>query len=69
MVCATKGAKVEGAIMEYAPNFYVKRVRSALAGCEVVAVHNMFTMPFNWDASQTLALVSREMTQTRLPYA
>ena len=32
VVCATKGAKVDGAIMEYAPNFYIKRVLSALAG-------------------------------------
>jgi mannosylglucosylglycerate synthase len=65
IVSANKGAKVEGAIMEYAPNFYVKRVRSALAGSDVVIVHNMFTMPFNWDASQTLALISREMTDAR----
>jgi len=65
VVCANKGAKVEGAIMEYAPNFYVKRLMSALAGCELVVVHNMFTMPFNWDASQTLAGLTREMTQTR----
>lgn len=65
VVCATKGAKVEGAIMEYAPNFYIKRVLSALAGSEVVIVHNMFTMPFNWEASRTLALISREMTNAR----
>jgi glycosyltransferase involved in cell wall biosynthesis len=65
VVCATKGAKVDGAIMEYAPNFYVKRVRSALAGCEVVAVHNMFTMPFNWEASKTLAELNQEMTYAR----
>lgn len=65
VVCATKGAKVEGAIMEYAPNFYVKRVRSALAGCQVVMVHNMFTMPFNWEASQMLAGLSQEMGETR----
>lgn len=65
VVCATKGAKVDGAIMEYAPNFYIKRVLSALAGSDVVLVHNMFTMPFNWEASKTLALVSREMTNAR----
>lgn len=65
IVCATKGAKVNGATMEYAPNFYVKRVLSALSGCEVVLVHNMFTMPFNWEASKTLALITREMTGTR----
>jgi len=65
VVCGNKGAKVEGATMEYAPNFYVKRVISALAGCEVVIVHNMFTMPFNWDATQTLAGLTREMTQVR----
>ncbi len=51
--------------MEYAPNFYVKRVYSALAGCEVVIVHNMFTMPFNWQASQMLSSLSQEMTGTR----
>jgi mannosylglucosylglycerate synthase len=65
VVCANKGAKVTGAIMEYAPNFYVKRLQSALAGCEVVIVHNMFTMPFNWDATQTIAGLSREMTGAR----
>ncbi|MEI6534963.1 MAG: glycosyltransferase family 4 protein [Verrucomicrobiaceae bacterium] len=65
VVSATKGAKVDGAIMEYAPNFYVKRVRSALAGCEVVIVHNMFTMPFNWEASQMFASLRQEMTGTR----
>lgn len=65
VVCATKGAKVDGAIMEYAPNFYVKRARSALTGCDVVIVHNMFTMPFNWDASQMLAGLSQEMADTR----
>ncbi len=65
VVSATRGAKVEGAIMEYAPNFYVKRVRSALAGCEIVIVHNMFTMPFNWEASQMLASLSQEMSSTR----
>jgi glycosyltransferase involved in cell wall biosynthesis len=65
VVCANKGAKVSGAIMEYAPNFYVKRVMSALAGAQVVMVHNMFTMPFNWEASQMIAGLSREMTGTR----
>ncbi len=65
VVSATKGAKVDGGIMEYAPNFYVKRVRSALAGCDFVIVHNMFTMPFNWEASQMLAGLSEEMTGTR----
>ncbi len=65
VVCATKGAKVDGAIMEYAPNFYVKRVRSALAGCEVVIVHNMFTMPFDWEASKMIAELSHEMIGTR----
>jgi mannosylglucosylglycerate synthase len=65
VVCATKGAKVDGAIMEYAPNFYIKRVLSALAGSDVVIVHNMFTMPFNWESSKTLAQISREMTGTR----
>src|SRR6478609_5630706 len=65
VVCGNKGAKVDGAIMEYAPNFYVKRVRSALANCNVVAVHNMWTMPFNWESSKTMALLSHEMTGTR----
>jgi mannosylglucosylglycerate synthase len=65
VVCATKGAKVDGAIMEYAPNFYIKRVLSALAGSDVVIVHNMFTMPFNWESSKTLALISHEMTGAR----
>lgn len=65
VVCATKGAKVDGAIMEYAPNFYIKRVQSALAGSDVVIVHNMFTMPFNWESSKTLAQISREMTGAR----
>lgn len=65
VVCATKGAKVEGAVMEYAPNFYIKRVQSALAGSDVVIVHNMFTMPFDWESSKTLALISREMTGAR----
>ena len=65
IVCATKGAKVEGAIMEYAPNFYIKRVRSAVAGCSQIWVHNMFTMPFNWESSKTLAELSREMTETK----
>lgn len=65
VVCATKGAKVDGATMEYAPNFYIKRVLSALAGSELVIVHNMFTMPFNWESSKTLALISQEMTGTR----
>lgn len=65
VACATKGAKVDGAIMEFTPNFYIKRVRSAIAGCGIVLVHNMFTMPFNWEGSTTLAELSREMTGTR----
>jgi glycosyltransferase involved in cell wall biosynthesis len=65
VVCANKDSKVAGAVMEYAPNFYVKRVRSALTNCDVVIVHNMFTMPFNWESSKTLALIASEMTQTR----
>ena len=65
VVCENKGAKVFGATMEYAPNFYIKRVQAAVAGCQVVIVHNMFTMPFNWGASETLAQLSREMTGTR----
>ncbi len=65
VVCATKGAKVDGATMEYAPNFYIKRVLSALAGSDVVIVHNMFTMPFNWESSKTIAQLSREMTGAR----
>jgi glycosyltransferase involved in cell wall biosynthesis len=65
VVCATKGARVDGAVMEYAPNFYIKRVLSALAGSDVVIVHNMFTMPFNWDSTKTLAQISREMTGAR----
>lgn len=65
VVAGNKGARVDGACMEYAPNFYVKRVRSALAGSELVLVHNMFTMPFNWEASQMLAELSQEMTAAR----
>lgn len=65
VVCENKGAKVFGARMEFAPNFYIKRVQAAVAGCDVVIVHNMFTMPFNWGASQTLAELSREMTGSR----
>lgn len=65
IVCENKGAKVFGATMEFAPNFYIKRVQAAVAGCDVVIVHNMFTMPFNWGASQTLAELSREMTGCR----
>lgn len=65
VVCGNKGAKVDGAIMEYAPNFYIKRVRSALANCKVVAVHNMFTMPFNWESTKTMAQLSHEMTDVR----
>jgi glycosyltransferase involved in cell wall biosynthesis len=65
VVCENKGAKVFGATMEFAPNFYIKRVQAAVAGCKVVIVHNMFVMPFNWGASQTLAELSREMTGTR----
>lgn len=65
VVSGNKGAKVQGAIMEYAPNFYIKRLRSAFTGCEVIIVHNMFTMPFAWDCTQTLAELSREMTGTR----
>ena len=41
------------------------RVRSALTGCRVVAVHNMFTMPFNWESSKTMALLSHEMHDAR----
>ncbi len=65
VVCETKGAKVAGARMEYAPNFYIKRVRSALDGCDAVWVHNMFTMPFNQPGSETLAELSHEMDKTR----
>jgi glycosyltransferase involved in cell wall biosynthesis len=65
VVCENKGAKVFGATMEFAPNFYIKRVQAAVAGCKVVIVHNMFVMPFNWGASQTVAELSREMTGTR----
>lgn len=65
VVSGNKGAKVQGAIMEYAPNFYIKRLRSAFAGCEVIIVHNMFTMPFAWESTQTLAELSREMTSVR----
>lgn len=65
VVCENKGAKIAGATMEFAPNFYIKRVRSAVAGCQVIIVHNMFTMPFNWGGSTTLAELSREMTGTR----
>jgi glycosyltransferase involved in cell wall biosynthesis len=65
VVCENKGAKVFGATMEFAPNFYIKRVQAAVADCKVVIVHNMFTMPFNWGATQTLAELSREMTGTR----
>lgn len=61
----TKGAKVNGAIMEYSPNFYIKRVQSALAGADIVMVHNMFTMPFKWEASQMIAGLSHEMKNTR----
>ena len=65
VVCGNKGAKVIGATMEYAPNFYIKRLRSAFTGCEVVIVHNMFTMPFAWESTQTLAELNREMTGTQ----
>jgi glycosyltransferase involved in cell wall biosynthesis len=65
VVCENKGAKVFGATMEFAPNFYIKRVQAAIAGCQAVIVHNMFTMPFNWGGSETLAELSREMTGTR----
>ncbi|MFZ4766995.1 MAG: glycosyltransferase [Roseimicrobium sp.] len=65
IVCENKGAKVNGAIMEFAPNFYIKRVRAAIAGCQVVMVHNMFTMPFNWGGSETLAEISRDTADTR----
>jgi len=65
VVCENKGAKVFGATMEFAPNFYIKRVQAAISGCDVVIVHNMFTMPFNWGASETLAELSREMADTR----
>ena len=62
IVCANKEAKVKGATVELAPTFYIKRLRSAFAGCQKIIVHNMFTMPFNLEASATLAELSREMT-------
>ena len=65
VICGNKDSKIPGAIMEYAPNFYVKRVRSALTNCEAVIVHNMFTMPFNWESSKTLALIASEMPKTK----
>ena len=62
IVCANKEAKVKGATVELAPTFYIKRLRSAFTGCQKIIVHNMFTMPFNPEASATLAELSREMT-------
>lgn len=61
IVCANKEAKVKGATVELAPTFYIKRLRSAFTGCQKIIVHNMFTMPFNPEASATLAELSREM--------
>lgn len=58
VVCGNSDAQVEGAEVRVAGN-------NALTGCDIVIVHNMWTMPFQWEASQALAACSREMPETQ----
>ncbi|MEY4484902.1 MAG: hypothetical protein RL693_2354 [Verrucomicrobiota bacterium] len=58
VVCGNKDAQVEGAEVQIGGN-------DSLKSCDVVIVHNMLTMPFQWDASRALAACSREMPNTR----
>lgn len=66
VVCGNEGAVVEGAEVRVVKGLRANGRRdaggswrgemaSALAGCEVVIVHNMFTMPFNEEAARGLA--------------
>lgn len=59
VVCGNSDAEVEGAEVRSLAD------KDSLKGCDVVIVHNMLTMPFQWEASQALANCSREMPGTR----
>lgn len=78
VICGNEGAAVATAEMrilsslkanvaldERAGEQLVEDLSETLKGAEVVLVHNMFTMPFNWMASKVLARLSREMTGSR----
>lgn len=59
VVCGNKDAMVDGAEVRLLDG------RDALNDCDVAIVHNMFTMPFQWEASRALAECSREMPGIR----
>ncbi|CAN5789506.1 hypothetical protein BH11VER1_BH11VER1_23500 [soil metagenome] len=59
VVCGNVGAELEGAVVRGLAD------NDSLNGCDVVIVHNMLTMPFQWEASQSLAACSRKMPDTR----
>ena len=40
-------------------------LRETLQTCDVVVVHNMCTMPFQWEATEHLAELSRELKKTK----
>lgn len=59
VVCGNSDAKIEGAEVRMIAGI------NALKDCDIVIVHNMFTMPFQWEASRVLAACSREMPDVR----
>lgn len=78
VVCGNEGAQVPVAEMRILPGLKAnvtldeaegdqlfKDLATALVGADVVLVHNMLTMPFNWTASSALARLSHELTEAR----
>lgn len=78
VVCGNDGAKVPVAEMRILPGLKAnvvldeaegdqlcKDLATALTGADVVLVHNMLTMPFNWTASSVLARLSRDLPEVR----
>lgn len=78
VVCGNEGAKVPVAEMRILPGLKAnvvlddaegdqlfKDLATALKGADVVLVHNMLTMPFNWTASSVLARLSRDLPEVR----
>lgn len=78
VVCGNEGAKVPVAEMRILPGLKANVVldeaqgdqlyvdlATALTGAEVVLVHNMLTMPFNWTASSVLTRMSRDLPEVR----
>ncbi|WP_075090553.1 glycosyltransferase family 4 protein [Verrucomicrobium spinosum] len=78
VICGNEGAAVATAEMRILPGLKAnvaldevkgdqlfKDLAGALTEADVVLVHNMLTMPFNWAASSALAGLSRDLPEVR----